>query len=213
MPRFRKLMLIKCPKFFTGECDHTCPHFSHFLLENCNEDCPSCPVAVRNRCPCVDHAQVEAYWHQAVDEHTLLPARMVVPSSLVPQVAPHPALVRAIRRRGELVFPLVVRPSEHGRRERYEVVASQELYSAARKAGLDRLPVIIKRRLSDEQALALIGEMNLYTGAIPARSADIGPETGTTRFPGRGHPHKSDSATPREGSQSGRVANRETSHG
>ena len=100
MPRFRKLMLIKCPKFFTGECDHTCPHFSHFLLENCNEDCPSCPVAVRNRCPCVDRAQVEAYWQQAVDEHTLLPARMVVPSSLVAEVAPPPALVQAIRREG-----------------------------------------------------------------------------------------------------------------
>ena len=172
MPRFRKLMLIKCPRFFTGECDHTCPHFSHFLAENCSEDCPSCPVAVRNRCPCVDHAQVEAYWQQAVDEHTLLPARMVVPSTLVPQVAPSPDLVRAIRRRGELVFPLVVRPWEHGRRERYEVVASQEVYSAAREAGLDRLPVIIKRRLTDEQALELMREIRLYTGANVTSSGD-----------------------------------------
>jgi len=206
MPRFRKLMLIKCPRFFTGECDHTCPHFSHFLLENCTEDCPSCPVAVRNRCPCVDHAQVEAYWQQAVDEHTLLPARMVVPSSLVPQVAPHPALVRAIRRRGELVFPLVVRPSEHGRRERYEVVASQEVYSAARKAGLDRLPVIIKRRLSDEQALELIREMRLYAGAEAPISTDNHLETGTTRFAPRGQRHRSDGATAAEVSKKGRLA-------
>jgi len=206
MPRFRKLMVIKCPKFFTGECDHTCPHFSHFLLENCNEDCPSCPVAVRNRCPCVDHAQVEAYWQQAVDEHTLLPTRMVVPSSLVPQVAPHAALVRAIRRRGELVFPLVVRPSEHGRRERYEVVASQEVYSAARKARLDRLPVIIKRRLSDEQALELIREMGLYAeaGAIPCAESDE--ETGVIRFPEGRRPHKSNDEARGEGSKRDHVA-------
>ena len=165
MPRFRRLMLIKCPRFFTGECDHTCPHFSHFLLENCSEDCPSCPMAVRNRCPCVDHAQVEAYWQHAVDEHTLLPARLVVPSTLVPQVVPPPALVQAIRRRGGLVIPLVVRPWDHGKRERYEVVASQEVYGAAREAGLDRLPVVIKRRLSDRQALELMREIPLYLGS------------------------------------------------
>ena len=140
-------------------------------------------MAVRNRCPFVDLAQVEAYWQQAVDEHTLLPARVVVPSSLVPQVVPPPALVRAIRRRGELVFPPAVRPWEHGRCERCEVVASQEVYSAARAAGLDRLPVIIKRRLSDEQALELIREMQLY--------ADGGIETGTTRFARRGQPRRS----------------------
>ena len=165
MPRFRKLMLIKCPRFFTGECDHTCPHFSHFLLENCNEDCPSCPLKVRNQCPCVDPAKVEAYWQQPVDEHTLLPMHMLRPSTLVPPVAPPPQLVEAIRRRRGLVFPLVVRPLEHGKRERYEVIASQEVYDAARAAGLDRVPVIVKRRLSDAQALELIREIPLYLGS------------------------------------------------
>ena len=206
MPRFRKLMLIKCPRFFTGECDHTCPHFSHFLLENCSEDCPSCPVAVRSRCPCVDHTQVEGYWQQAVDEHTLLPARMVVPSTLVPQAVPPLALVQAIRRRGGLVFPLVVRPWEHGRRERYEVVASQEVYSAAREAGLDRLPVIIKRRLSDQQALELVREMHLYTGNRARLCAESDQGPGVIRFPGGRRPQRSNDGAKPEGSKRGRVA-------
>ena len=205
MPRFRKLMLIKCPRFFTGECDDTCPHFSHFLLQHCNEDCPSCPVAVRNRCPCVDHARVEAYWQQAVDEHTLLPARVVVPSTLVPRVPPPADLVQAIRRRGELVFPLVVRPWQHGKRERYEVVASQEVYSAAKKAGLDRLPVIIKRRLSDEQALELIREMRLYPGVGARLCAESDQETGVIRFPDR-RPQRSSNAAKAESSKRTRVA-------
>ena len=163
-------------------------------------------MAVRDLCPCVDHAQVEAYWQQAVDEHTLIPARMIMPSSLVPQVAPHPAIVRAIRRRGELVFPLVVRPSEQGRRERYEVVASQEVYGAARKAELDRLPVIIKRRLSDEQVLKLMDEMHLYTGASPRLCEESDQETGVIRFPEGRRPQRSDNAAKAEGPTSGRVA-------
>jgi len=165
MPRFRKLMLIKCPKYFLGECDHTCSQFTHFLLENCDEDCPSCPVQVRNQCPCVDLAKVEAYWQQTVDEHVLLPMHVLRPSTLVPQVDPPPQLVEAIRRRRSLVFPLVVRPVEHGKRERYEVVASQEVYDAALQAGLERVPVIVKRRLSDAQALELIREIPLYLGS------------------------------------------------
>ena len=103
----------------------------------------------------------------------MLPTRLVVPSTLVPQVVPPSVLVQAIRRRGGLVFPLVVRPWDHGRRERYEVVASQEVYSAAREAGLDRLPVIIKRRLSDQQALELVREIPLYAD-ISADAIDGG---------------------------------------
>ena len=131
---------------------------------------------------------------------------MVVSSTLVPQVAPSPALVRAIRRRGELVFPLVVRPWEHGRRERYEVVASQEVYSAAREAGLNRLPVIIKRRLSDQQALELIREMRLYSGASPRLCEESDQETGVIRFPEGRRPQRSDNAAKAEGPTSGRVA-------
>ena len=206
MPRFRKLMLIKCPRFFTGECDHSCPHFSHFLLENCSEDCPSCPLAVRNRCPCVDLAQVEAYWQQAVDEHTLLPTRLVVPSTLVPRVVPPPELVQAIRRRGELAFPLVVRPWDQGKRERYEVVASQEVYSAAREAGLDRLPVIIKRRLTDQQALELMREIHLYTGASRRLCEESDGETGVIRFSDRLRPQTSDNASRAASSKRARAA-------
>jgi hypothetical protein len=47
------------------------------------------------------------------------------------------------------------------------------VYSAAKKAGLDRLPVIIKRRLSDEQALELIREMRLHTGGSATPSAGL----------------------------------------
>jgi hypothetical protein len=176
------------------------------LLENCSEDCPSCPVAVRNRCPCVDHAQVEAYWQQAVDEHTLLPARLVVPSRLVPQVIPPPALVQAIRERGGLVFPLVVRPWNHGRRERYEVVASQEVYSAAREAGLDRLPVVIKRRLSDQQALELMREIPLYLGNYTGLHPEGGQGKSVIQFPAERRSRRPGNRARREGSRSGRVA-------
>jgi len=131
---------------------------------------------------------------------------MVVPSTLVPQVAPSPALVRAIRRRGELVFPLVVRPWEHGKRERYEVVASHEVYSAAREAGLDRLPVIIKRRLTDEQALELIREIRLYTGAGARLCEESDQKTGVIRFPDRLRPDNSNHATKAESSKRTRVA-------
>ena len=188
MPRFRKLMLIKCTKYFADECDHTCPHFTHFLQEYCQEDCPSCPIAVRNRCPCVDPARVEEYWQQAIDEHSLFPLHMIVPSSLVPQTAPPPALVRAIRSRGGLVFPLVVRPWEQGRRERYEVGASQQVYDAAREAGIDRVPVIVKRRLSDEQALELIHEIPLYLGSSLDLYLDGGQEPNVLQFVVEGPP-------------------------
>ena len=183
MPRFRKLMLIKCPKYFTDECDHTCPHFTNFLEEYCQGDCPSCPVAVRNRCPCVDLARVEEYWQQAIDEHSLFPLHVIVPSTLVSQAIPPPALVQAIRRRGGLVFPLVVRPWAQGKRERYEVVASQEVYDAAREAGIDRVPVIVKRRLSDEQALELIREIPLYLGSNLDLYLDGAPKTDVLQFP------------------------------
>jgi hypothetical protein len=190
MPRFRKLMLIKCTKYFAGECDHTCPHFTHFLQEYCQEDCPSCPIAVRNRCPCVDPARVEDYWQQAIDEHSLFPIHFIVPSTLVPQTVPPPALVQAIRRRGGLVFPLVVRPCNRGKRERYEVVASQEVYDAAREAGIDRVPVIVKRRLSDKQARELIREIPLYLGINPDLYLGGEPEANVLQFPVRGQPER-----------------------
>ena len=117
--------------------------------------------------------------------------------------------MQAIRRRGELFFPLVVRPWEHGKRERYEVVASQEVYSAVREAGLDRLPVIIKRRLSDQQALELMREMQLYTGADSLLPADSGLGTGAERLQRRGRPRRSDSAIAGEGSENGRVVKRD----
>ena len=190
MPRFRKLMLIKCPKYFTDECDHTCPHFTNFLQEYCQGDCPSCPIAVRNRCPCVDPARVEEYWLQAIDEHSLFPLHVVVPSTLVPQTVPPPALVRAIRSRAGLVFPLVVRPWNQGNRDRYEVVASQEVYDAAREAGIDRVPVIVKRRLSDEQALELIREIPLYLGSNLDLYLDGAPGTDVLQFPVERQPER-----------------------
>ena len=136
----------------------------------------------------------------------MLPAQLVVPSTLTPHVVPPPELVQAIRRRGGLVFPLVVRPWEHGRRERYEVVASQEVYSAASEAGLDRLPVIIKRRLTDQQALELMREILLYTGASRRLCEESDGDTGVIRFSDRLRPHKSNHATKAGRSERARVA-------
>ena len=79
------------------------------------------------------------------------------------------------------------------------------MYSAARKAGLERLPVIIKRRLSDEQALALMHEMHLYAKASEAPSADSGLETPTTRFARRGGPRRSGSVAT-AGPKNGRLS-------
>jgi ParB-like chromosome segregation protein Spo0J len=92
-------------------------------------------------------------------------------------------LVRAIRGRGGLVFPLVVRPWDRGKQERYEVVASQEVYDAAREAGIGRVPVIVKRRLSDEQALELIREIPLYLGSNLDLYLEGAPGANVLQFP------------------------------
>ena len=62
------------------------------------------------------------------------------------------------------------------------MVASQKIYGAAREAGLDRLPVIIKRRLSDQQALELMREITLYLGHSASPYQDDDQSKALTRF-------------------------------
>ena len=70
-------------------------------------------------------------------------------------------LIESIHRH-RLIFPLVVRPCKPGRFERYEVVVSQRMLVAVRAAGLTKVPCIIKERLTDEQALELVHDVDYY---------------------------------------------------
>ena len=104
-------------------------------------------------------------------------------------------------------MPLVVRPRDHGKRERCEILASQELvYSAAREAGLDRLPVVIKRRLSDRQALELIREIPLYMGNSAGLHREGGQNRDVIQFPTGWPSERSGKAAKTGGSTRGRVA-------
>jgi hypothetical protein len=57
------------------------------------------------------------------------------------------------------------------------------VYDAAREAGVDRVPVIVKRRLSDEQALELIREIPLYLGSNLDLYLDGTPGANVLQFP------------------------------
>lgn len=56
------------------------------------------------------------------------------------------SLARSLEKRG-LIQPVVVRPLRGGR---YQVVAGERRWRAARKAGLERIPVIVRRAAEDE---------------------------------------------------------------
>lgn len=63
-------------------------------------------------------------------------------------------LARSIREQG-ILQPLVVQP--HPRREgHYRIIAGHRRYAAAKLAGLDAVPAIIRHGLSDEQVLELM---------------------------------------------------------
>ncbi|MGQ0654911.1 MAG: ParB/RepB/Spo0J family partition protein [Betaproteobacteria bacterium] len=63
-------------------------------------------------------------------------------------------LAASIRAQG-LMQPLLVRPLNlHGERERYELIAGERRWRAARMAGLEEVPVLV-REVPDESALAL----------------------------------------------------------
>ena len=163
MPRFRNRMLLRCPIEDFNLCED-CPYYDFVAFElNCQGDCPTCPTATVNRCPCVDVERVRAYWRdREIDDHVLLSTTLLVDSTLDDgDVTDLDGLVESIRRH-RLIFPLVVRPYKPGRFERYEVVVSQRMLVAVRAAGLIKVPCIIKERLTDEQALQLIHDVDYY---------------------------------------------------
>ncbi|OGA26190.1 MAG: chromosome partitioning protein ParB [Betaproteobacteria bacterium RIFCSPLOWO2_02_FULL_65_24] len=62
-------------------------------------------------------------------------------------------LADSIRKQG-LVQPIIVRPLAEGSGERYEIIAGERRWRAARLAGLHEVPVVV-REVSDETALAI----------------------------------------------------------
>jgi len=67
------------------------------------------------------------------------------------------SLAESLRRRG-LVQPVVVRPSRAGR---YQIVAGERRWRAARLAGLSEIPVVV-RKAADDEALELALVENLH---------------------------------------------------
>ena len=69
-------------------------------------------------------------------------------------------LVESVRSNGVFV-PIIVRSyiKEEGK---YEILSGHNRVAAAREAGLKEVPVIIKRDLTDEEAVLIVTETNLY---------------------------------------------------
>jgi ParB family chromosome partitioning protein len=60
------------------------------------------------------------------------------------------------------MLPLIVRPIDKNiNGQEYEILSGHNRANAARIAGLDRVPVIIKDRLTDEEAMLIVTETNL----------------------------------------------------
>ncbi len=71
-------------------------------------------------------------------------------------------LVESVRRNG-ILEPLLVRPAPRGKG--FEVIAGSRRLEAARRAGLRKVPVVI-RELSDEEALIISATENLQRGDL-----------------------------------------------
>jgi ParB family transcriptional regulator, chromosome partitioning protein len=68
-------------------------------------------------------------------------------------------MVESIRANGVLV-PIVVRPYAK-EDEKYEILSGHNRVTAAREVGLDKVPVIIRKGLNDNEALLIVTETNL----------------------------------------------------
>ena len=73
-------------------------------------------------------------------------------------------LVHSIREIGVLQ-PVVVRPSQEGGQEAYELVMGERRWRASREAGLDRIPAIIRSTLDDDLLRDALLE-NLHRSAL-----------------------------------------------
>lgn len=68
-------------------------------------------------------------------------------------------MVESVRFNGVLV-PIVVRPYAK-EEEKYEILSGHNRVAAAREVGLDRVPVVIRKGLTDNEALLIVTETNL----------------------------------------------------
>ena len=68
-------------------------------------------------------------------------------------------MVRSIRERGVIV-PIIVRPID-GDEEIYEILSGHNRVNAAKLVGLQKVPVVVKNGLSDDEAKLIVTETNL----------------------------------------------------
>lgn len=68
-------------------------------------------------------------------------------------------MVESVRANGVLV-PIVVRPYAK-EEEKYEILSGHNRVATAREVGLDKIPVIIRKGLTDNEALLIVTETNL----------------------------------------------------
>lgn len=66
-------------------------------------------------------------------------------------------MVRSIKELGVIV-PIIVRPKEEGC---YEILSGHNRVNAAKEAGLETVPAIIKKQLTDDEAALIVTETNL----------------------------------------------------
>lgn len=69
-------------------------------------------------------------------------------------------MVESIRTNGVFV-PIVVRPNAKKEEEKYEILSGHNRVAAAREVGLDKVPVVIRKGLTDDEALLIVTETNL----------------------------------------------------
>jgi ParB family chromosome partitioning protein len=69
-------------------------------------------------------------------------------------------MVRSVKEMG-ILLPIIVRPIDNTDNEQYEILSGHNRVNAAKAAGLNEVPVNIKRDLSDEEAELIVTETNL----------------------------------------------------
>lgn len=66
-------------------------------------------------------------------------------------------MVQSIKEYG-VITPLIVRPKEYGK---YEILSGHNRANAGKIVGLEKIPVVIKEDLTDEEAILIVTETNL----------------------------------------------------
>ena len=66
-------------------------------------------------------------------------------------------IVESVRTNGVIV-PIVVRPADDGK---YEILSGHNRVNAAKEAGIDSIPALIRTGLTDEEAMLIVTETNL----------------------------------------------------